>query len=314
MQLLSGLAWLTTALTLCLVVLGAYVRLSDAGLGCPDWPGCYGELVLPNDAVALRDIQTRYPEVAINTVKAHKEMAHRYLAAVVGLLVLMLTVLGFRTRHGWLCAGVLGLVVLQALLGRWTVTLLLEPLIVVAHLLGGLTILCLLCWLALAWSRHPTVPAPGLPPWLYAAAVVLCIQVALGGWTSANHAGLACPDFPACRGQWWPPAADFRQAFLHPYTAPQDGGRIAIHLAHRLGAILTLLALSAAALLTLLTGPTALRIWAWGLLALVYAQAGLGIANVLLRLPIPAAAVHNLLAALLLLALTVLLYCTRRPA
>ena len=312
--MLSRLAWLTTALTLCLVVLGAYVRLSDAGLACPDWPGCYGELVLPSDAVTLRDIQTRYPESAINPVKAHKEMAHRYLAAVVGLLVLALTILGFRTRYRWFSAGVLGLVILQALLGRWTVTELLEPLIVLAHLLGGLTILCLLCWLALAWSRHPTVPAPGLHPWLYAAAVVLCMQIALGGWTSANHAGLSCPDVPACRGQWWPPDADFKQAFLQPYTAPQDGGMIAIHLAHRLGAILTLLALSAAALLTLFTGPAAHRVWAWGLLALVYGQAGLGVANVLLRLPLPAAAAHNLLAALLVLTLTVLLYRTHRPA
>ena len=315
-RILPRLAWTTTALTLCLVVLGAYVRLSDAGLGCPDWPGCYGQLVLPSDVQALREAQALYPESKLDTAKAHKEMAHRYLAALVGLLVLALAVLACRARSQWrLAVATLLLVIFQALLGRWTVTLLLEPLVVVAHLLGGLALLCLLCWLSLGWSRASCTPAPALRPWFWAAGAVLVLQVTLGGWTSANYAGLSCPDFPTCRGSWWPVNAQFRQALLptpglgDPRTGVlSDGAMVAIHFTHRLGAVLTLLVLAAAVLRVLRTGPPALRPWAWLLFGLALAQAMVGIANVLLRLPVPAAAAHNLLAALLLLIFTVLLY------
>ena len=260
-RLLPRLAWTTTALTLILVVLGAYVRLADAGLGCPDWPGCYGEWVLPTDAGALREAQARYPESRLDARKAHTEMAHRYLAAGVGLLVLTLTILAFRCRSRQrLAVAALLLVLFQALLGRWTVTLLLEPMVVVAHLLGGLSLLCLLCWLSLCWSPRvgTHTHAPALRPWLHAAGVVLLMQITLGGWTSANHAGLSCPDFPTCRGgSWWPPAADFGRAFLPTPGSRPDGALIAIHLAHRIGAALTLLALAATALRIHLRAPCA---------------------------------------------------------
>lgn len=313
---LPYLAWTTTALTLCLIVLGAYVRLSDAGLGCPDWPGCYGKLVVPSDAQALREAQARYPKSRLDTVKAHKEMAHRYLAALVGLLVLGLTILAYRIRSQWpLATTLLLLVIFQALLGRWTVTLLLEPLVVVAHLLGGMTTLCLLCWLSLGWSRSGVTTTPALRPWLLVAGAVLIMQVTLGGWTSANYAGLSCPDFPTCRGNWWPTGTEFRQAFLPTFGTGDpragtlsDGAMIAIHLAHRLGAVLTLLVLAVTGLRVLRHGPPPLRRWAWLLLSLAIAQVGIGITNVLLRLPVLAAATHNLLAALLLLTLTVLLH------
>lgn len=316
---LPYLAWTTTALTLCLIVLGAYVRLADAGLGCPDWPGCYGELVVPSDAQALREAQARYPESQLDTGKAHIEMAHRYLAALVGLLVLGITILAYRVRSQWqLATALLLLVIFQALLGRWTVTLLLEPLVVVAHLLGGMTILCLLCWLSLGWSRPSAASTTALRPWLLAAGAMLIMQVTLGGWTSANYAGLSCPDFPTCRGSWWPSGAEFKQAFLPSFGTGDpragtlsDGAMLAIHLAHRLGAALTLLVLAAASLRVLRNGPPPLHRWAWLLFSLTIAQVGIGIANVLLRLPVPAAAAHNLLAALLLLTLTVLLYRSR---
>ncbi len=301
----------------CVVILGAYVRLSDAGLGCPDWPGCYGDLFVTQDTQALA-AQQAHTARPFNRDKAVKEMAHRYAAALLGMLVLALALLAWRNRQAEknLCNILLGLVLLQALLGMWTVTELLKPLIVVAHLLGGMLILGLLFWLLLGQlpgsARPPgTTRGAGLA---LAALLVLAMQMVTGGWTSANYAALVCPEFPTCRdGAYWP-ETDFREAFVvwRAGEIDYEGGildapaRTAIHLTHRAGAALAALAILSAALYLLLRGGAPTRAPALAVLLALVLQVGLGVANVLLRLPLPIAVAHNAVAALLMLSLLAL--------
>ena len=383
------------------VALGAYVRLSDAGLGCPDWPGCYGRLFVSADLEA--NPPAAAPSRPFDAAKAKKEMAHRYAAGVLGLALFLLAGLAWRLRHPQRMAAYIlaGLALFQSLLGMWTVTELLKPAIVAAHLLGGMAILAALYWLvfrqvfpgpvrpapvparwalaalvllcaqiflggwtsanyaalvcpefpacrdgqwwtvtellkpaivaahllggmailaALYWLVFrqvfpgPVRPAPAPARWALAALALLCAQIFLGGWTSANYAALICPEFPACRdGQWWP-EADFREGFAlwREGRIDYEGGvlaapaRTAIHQAHRLGAAVTILVVLAAAGAALRQARPPLRRVAIVLLCVLVAQASLGVANVLLRLPIAVAVAHNVGAALLLLALMTL--------
>lgn len=319
--LICRLAILATVLTLIVVVLGAWVRLSDAGLGCPDWPGCYGQLGAPEGTTEIQRANAAFPDRPVETGKAWKEMIHRYAAGTLGLLAAAIAVTAWRRRRDGvpviLPTALLGLVIFQALLGMWTVTLLLKPLIVLAHLLGGLATLALLGWLAAShMQRLPNLPHPR-PPRAFAAVAlgVLCAQIMLGGWTSTNYAALACPDFPTCQGQWWP-ETDFDSAFVpwHGLGIDYEGGvlsgaaRTAIHLSHRLGAIIAALAIGALALTCLWPGRArGLQIVGGVLLALLAAQLALGVGTVLGRLPLPIATAHNGGAALLLLTLVVLL-------
>jgi heme a synthase len=291
-RILSILAFL---LTFVVVVVGAYVRLSDAGLGCPDWPGCYGKPVPAEiaDADAL--------------AKAWKEMGHRYLAAALGLLILALAALGWRTRRSPVLAPAIVVVVaVQATLGMWTVTMLLKPAIVTAHLLGGMTTLALLCWLSLSLFEH--APAPRMSALKTPGALALAalgVQIALGGWVSANYAALACPMVPGCPG-----ATDYANAFhvLRELGQTADGQLLsldalrAIHWTHRVFALVALGAIAYAALRA--------RLLSRGLAAtvaiLLIVQIGLGLANVVFGLPLPLAAAHNAGAAALLVALVVL--------
>lgn len=324
--LVFRLALAATALALVVVVLGAWVRLSGAGLGCPDWPGCYGRIAAPVGASEIERANAAFPERPVEPAKAWKEMVHRYAAGALGLLVAAIAVAArVRRRRGTpvaLPGALLALVVFQALLGMWTVTLLLKPLVVLAHLLGGLALLAGLAWLALAHA--PRLPALPHPPALRRLAglalAVLVLQIALGGWTSAHYAALACPDFPTCQGQWWP-RTDFDRAFVpwHGLGIDYEGGilespaRTAIHLAHRLGALAATLALGALALACLWPGRArALRACGGGILALLALQLGLGIANVVLLLPLPVATAHNGGAALLLLALVAFVHLLTR--
>lgn len=300
---------LATLVAFCVVGLGAYVRLSDAGLGCPDWPGCYGHLVgVPDEAAEQVRAEQAFPGKPVHTGKAWKEMIHRYLAGTLGLLVFAITALAWRQgiarRPTTALAGV---VIFQALLGMWTVTLLLKPVVVTAHLLGGMTTLALLVWLAQPPAR---TPQPGPRGFAAAALVVVMVQIALGGWVSSNYAALACQDFPTCQGQWLP-AMDFDHAFTLRRELGQaaDGTLLpfaaltAIHWTHRLGALVVAVAVGGLAL-TLASRP-AWRRWGLALAGLLALQVGLGIANVLLSLPLPLAVAHNLGAALLLAALVV---------
>lgn len=320
MELYKRLLLLATALALCVVVLGAYVRLSDAGLGCPDWPGCYGQLVVPHGEARVSSAQAAYPDKPLEHAKAWKEMAHRYLAGTLGLLILAISATAWvqRRRTGIpiaLPTALLLLVVFQAMLGMWTVTLLLKPAIVSAHLLGGMATLALLAWLA-----HRQLDASpflyvgqdrDLLPWVRLGLLILAVQIFLGGWTSSNYAALACGEFPACHGRWWPDM-DFASAFhmLRALGEAADGAPLsqqalnAIHWSHRVGALVTLLYLGGLALATL--GRPALLPQGILIIVLLTTQVLLGIANVVLQLPLPLATAHNAVAALLLVSMAVL--------
>jgi len=295
MRLHRTLCVVAVALAFIVVVMGAYVRLSDAGLGCPDWPLCYGKPV-PADIADSHAL-----------VKAWKEMGHRYLAGTLGLLIVALAFVAWRIRRSApLATSIVAVVIFQATLGAWTVTMLLKPAIVTAHLVGGMTTLALLAWLALAqWAHAPAEDMRALRPVAALALAAVAIQIVLGGWVSANYAALACPDFPRCPGPM-----DYANAFhvVRELGRTADGQLLsldalrAIHWAHRLFANIALLAVIFAALRTWrLERRLALLV---GVLVLV--QFSLGIANVALSLPLPLAAAHNAGAALLLLSLVVL--------
>lgn len=311
------------ALLLCfgVVVLGAYVRLSDAGLGCPDWPGCYGH-VTPAAALANEAaVQAQFPGAEVHAGKAWREMIHRYAASTLGFLIVVIAALAIATRATRavplpLALTLLVVVIFQGILGMLTVTWLLKPLIVTAHLVFGLTTLALLSWLWLSLRpRGARIDAPRLVRRLALVAIVaLALQIALGGWTSSNYAAMACPDFPTCQGSWWP-KMDFRDAFVlwRGLGINYEGGvldhpaRVAIHFAHRLGAIVATLALVAAAGVALwrVRTPGAVRAAVFVIFALAL-QLAIGIFMVWRAFPLSLATAHNAGAALLLLAAVLL--------
>jgi cytochrome c oxidase assembly protein subunit 15 len=301
------------------IVVGAYVRLEDAGLGCPDWPGCYGQMLgVPDEAHEVARAEQAFPGKTVDRARARKEMFHRYLAGTLGLLILAIAIMAWRRRAPgrapWLATALVALVAFQAALGMWTVTLLLKPAIVTLHLLGGMGTLALITWLALRALDPPAAPAPAagrLRPWAALALGVLTAQIALGGWVSANYAALACADFPTCQGEWLPPM-DFANAFhvLRELGMTAAGAALsqealnAIQWSHRAGALVTVIVVGGLALRAL--REPALRGAAWTSIVLLAIQVGLGIANVLLKLPLVLAAAHNAVAALLLAALVVI--------
>ena len=314
------LSILSVLIALTVVVLGAYVRLTDAGLGCPDWPGCYGHIDVPRTAAEIETANQAYPDRPVEVQKAWNEMIHRYLASFLGLIILALAFSAWRrradpTQQVALPLTLVALVIFQGMLGMWTVTLLLKPAIVTGHLLGGMRITALLWLLAL---RHSGMFAPVKMPdrsrgYAWAAAlglVILSFQIALGGWTSTNYAAMACPDFPTCQGQWLP-WWDAEQAFTiwHGLGADYEGGvltneaRVTIQAVHRLGALITFLYIGALAVLIALRETGILRGIAVAVLVALTVQVGLGIANIVMFLPLPVAVAHNGGAALLLLTL-----------
>jgi cytochrome c oxidase assembly protein subunit 15 len=313
-------------LTFLVILAGAYVRLEDAGLGCPDWPGCYGQLLgVPDETHEVARAEQAYPGSPVDAVSAWKEMFHRYLAGALGLLILAIAVMAWRSRREigrppGPATALVAVVAFQATLGMWTVTLLLKPAIVALHLLGGMTTLALMTWLALREIDPPAAPAAAartLRPWAALGLAVLAVQIALGGWVSANYAALACPDFPACHGRWLPDM-DFGHAFhvlrelgVTAAGAPlSQDALVAIHWTHRVGALVTVLYLGALAVKGLRV--PALALYSGLLLALLLVQAALGIANVVSRLPLAIAVAHNGGAALLLAALVMLNFAVFR--
>lgn len=313
--LLIRLSQLGIAFTVAVILMGAFTRLMDAGLGCPDWPGCYGQWVVPEPSVAEAHVSA----VPLEPLKAWLEMIHRYLASMLGGLVLMMLVLGWsrRNRAGYpwrLTVGLLAVILLQGAFGAFTVTLRLWPQVVTLHLLGGLVVMLMFLWLHLrlrvtAVSAPPaTRSLPRLSRWWAIAALLLALQLALGGWTSSNYAGIACQGFPTCNGQWWP-AMDWSEGF---YLTQQLGpdylhgqlhadARTTIHLAHRLGALA--LGLSLVLLSARYWREARLRPWLGGMLAAYGLQVGLGIANVVWWLPLGLALAHTAGAVLLALAM-----------
>jgi cytochrome c oxidase assembly protein subunit 15 len=323
-------------LAFCVVVFGAYVRLTDAGLGCPDWPGCYGHVTPAGAAAASAAAgNADAAQAPIHVGKAWREMIHRYAASTLGLIIVTIAVLSllWRRQPGvprGLPLLLVALVVFQGLLGMWTVLHKVNPLTVTAHLIFGLTTLSVLWWLWLSlrrrssgrWTHAITAAGGGsaaallrpAPPWVRRTALIgliaLGVQITLGGWTSTNYAATACPDFPRCQASWWPDA-DYRDAFV-PWRGlgvNYEGGvlapasRVAIHFTHRLGAVLAALAMLFAALATLRTEREVHSRWAAGALLLALAlQLTVGITMVTRGFPLWLATAHNAGAALLLLA------------
>ena len=368
---LHRLAWLAVALATCVIVFGAFVRLSNAGLSCPDWPTCYGRATWPSAtheavdhaATAIRPFETG---------KAWREQVHRHIAALLGLLVLALSLLAARRRrfgiarilgaaalvaiaiplymqgqhvaasvlavvaeaillyaalrwsnqdHARVGVLTLAVIIFQALLGMWTVTGLLKPIVVMGHLMGGLLTFSLLLWFAWRATHLPIRLADSdvLRKWVIAGLVLLGVQIALGGWTSANYAALSCgTDFPKCVGQWWPPH-DFGEGFVlwRGIGVDYEGGvldgaaRIAIQLSHRMMAVVVFVYLLLLAVRLLRT--PGMRGWGTLLGVFTLLQVSLGIANVKLALPLHVAVAHNAGAVLLLFVLVSLLARLREP-
>lgn len=312
---------------LLVVMLGAYTRLTHAGLGCPDWPGCYGHMVLPTVKSALTQAQSHYPLVPIETVKAWTEMLHRYAAGTLALLVLGMALTVFRlnrlsARLPWKLPLILLLLIsFQAALGMWTVTLKLLPVVVMGHLLGGILIFSCLCYFRWQLSE---VERQNLPVWrtfISIGIVIVFCQIALGGWVSSNYAGIACIGFPRCNGQWLP-MLHFSRAFnlFSSVGANYQGGmldldaRMTIQLVHRMGACVTaiyVLLLSGFILLNVKT--RSLRVVSLVAMTLVVMQFLLGIVNVVYLLPLWAAVAHNGLAALLLATMASMQYFASAP-
>lgn len=320
------LVFTALALTLIVVVLGAYVRLADAGLGCPDWPGCYGQLSPAHAEDEIARAQAIAPDGPVSTPKAWKEMIHRYLAATLGLIILVIAAIAFRHRRDPavrpnIALALVGVVIFQGLLGKWTVTLLLKPAIVTGHLVGGMTTLSLLALLALRAARvSRRIVVPQVLRWARIGLLLVIVQIVLGGWTSTNYAALACTDFPTCHGQWWP-AMDVGNAFhvLRELGMTADGQMLsndaltAIHWMHRIGALAVTASLIMLSIRLIKAG---LSSFAIAVLTVMALQLALGIANVLLSLPLTLAVAHNAGATLLLLTLitvVVRLRSARRP-
>lgn len=325
----------------CLVVVGAYVRLSDAGLGCPDWPGCYGHLTVPEAPHEVSAAQQRFPDRPIEAPKAWKEMVHRYLAETLGLFIVALAIasrfLKDPRRPRFLPWMLVALVIFQGILGMWTVTWQLKPLAVTGHLLGGMATFALLLWMWL--TTRPLVPVPATIRSPSAAAagraidtrqtsaaprlrrfatlglLVLVGQIFLGGWTSTNYAALACPDLPTCHGSYLPPL-DVREAFTlwrglginYEYGVLDARARVTIHYFHRVGAgVVTVVLLALGAFL--LRQPAALwRRLGAAVLGALALQVSVGIGIVHFQLPLLLAAAHNLGAETLLGTLVALNY------
>jgi len=325
------LALLGISLCLIVIVLGAWVRLTDAGLGCPDWPGCYGHVTPAGAERNEGKIESFSPGWEYDSGKAWREMIHRYAATALGLIIVLITVIAIAYRRERpasipLAVSLLVVVVLQGTLGAFTVWWLVKPLVVVLHLIGGLTTLSLLMWMWLGMRRRTRLiePTPGATHtsaldgarrMAVVATIVVAFQIMLGGWTSSNYAAVACPDLPKCQQQWWPEGMDFSEAFVLwrgldiNYTGGvlEHPARVAIHFTHRIGAVVATLAVLFAAWLAIRRAPTVLvsraGYWAIGALGVQLLVAFL---MILKAFPLSLAAGHNAGAALLLMSLILL--------
>lgn len=323
---IQNLLRITLVFTLCVILMGAYTRLSDAGLGCPDWPGCYGMMKVPSQHSELMQAQDAFPGQEIEPKKAWLEMIHRYIAGALGLLVLMIFILCLKKLDApkKLPTFIAILVLFQAALGMWTVTMKLMPVVVMSHLIGGFTLISLLL---LLYLRTKPLRIPGddfvarrLAPLALAGMGVLILQIMLGGWTSSNYAALACTSLPICEGDWYQ-NLQLTRAF-NPFQGEHETyefgvldyySRMTIHVAHRFGAILTTgILLWLAYQLFTQSQSVMLKRASLVLTGLVILQVGLGISNVVLHLPLGIAVSHNAGAAILLLTLVFINYALWR--
>ncbi len=322
-QKFRKLAWVTAFLTLDLIMVGSFTRLTDSGLGCPDWPGCYGHSNPLSAGEEIRQAQTAQPSGPVTMSKAWIEMAHRYFALAVGILIIVLTVQAWRraattaaSRSPWLPTVALIWVCVQGAFGALTVTMKLQPAIVTLHLLGGMILLALLTWIALreAPQREVTAAPRARAAVVFALAAVF-VQIALGGWVSSNYAVLACPDFPLCQGEFLPPM-DFSNGFTWWRELGRTGegdlvpfqALVAIHWTHRMFAIVV--AAAAGAVVWRLWRHPAVWHLARGLLVLLAVQVSTGLSNIVLQWPLLLAVLHSGGAALMVALLVAILYRT----
>ena len=319
MMTLKRLVGSSIVLAMLVILLGAYTRLTDAGLGCPDWPGCYGFLKVPEQAHHIEQAQALYPERPVESHKAWNEMIHRYFAGTLGLLILAIFLVSLKQKRLLLPSLLLGLVIFQAALGMWTVTLALHPVVVMGHLLGGFTLLSLL---ALYWWQLQPAPfiavKQSLKLLFWPVLLVLISQIALGGWTAANYAALACIQLPVCEAGW-ASQLNFDEAFsLHlgydnyEYGVMSQSARATVHVMHRIWAVITLLVVAAYAIALWRASSGVVKSLSFAVLLLLLLQFSLGLANVVLHLPLANAVAHNFVAANLVMCLVVIGYQLHR--
>lgn len=314
------------------IVLGAFTRLTEAGLGCPDWPGCYGFMQVPSQAEHIEMAELRFPNAPVEPDKARNEMVHRYFAGTLGLLILVIAVTSWvkrRTPSHYptpvkLPTLLLALVIFQAALGMWTVTMNLQPLIVMGHLLGGFSILSLLYLLSLRLSSFRLAGGDSelrrYRRFALFTLLVVVAQIALGGWVAANYAAVACTELPFCEGDW-ASQLDFAGAFSIPdadtyqFGAHDYNDRMTMHIMHRIGAIFTFLVVCT--LLIKCWRKAKSHFFRRSLLViglLMSLQIVLGVSNVVFQLPLANAVAHNAVGALFLLSLVALNYNLSRKA
>jgi heme a synthase len=302
------------------IVLGAYTRLTHAGLGCPDWPGCYGAMSAPKDSAQVAQAQEKFPHLQVVPYKARNEMVHRYIAGLLGVSILLIFLCSQWQKRNRLLSGVLLLlVVMQAALGMWTVTLQLMPLVVLGHLLGGFSVLSLLVLLRVKMNVQPIEEAESqlvrLIPVAWLALVVLMLQISLGAWTSSNYAALACHQLPICESGWQE-RFNLSSAMSLPlgqatyeFGVLSHNARLSIHVLHRVGAFITFVVLGSFAVVAWWRANTnTMRRLALGLVALLILQLCLGLINVIAYLPLANAVAHNVVAANLLMLLVIFIY------
>lgn len=325
---LGVLTALTLFLTFDLVVFGAFTRLTDSGLGCPDWPGCYGQASPLGAAGEIDAAEAAAPSGKVTWSKAWIEMIHRYLAMTVGALILVIAAVSWRERIAsgrdrlpvspWWPTLTLVWVIVQGLFGKYTVTLKLYPAVVTLHLLGGLLLVALLALQHVAFVQRPLAVPAGLRSAAVVALAVLVVQIALGGWVSTNVAVLACTGFPQCNGQWWPPMSGEGFALLRELGHAADGrglpfdAMVAIHMAHRVFAVAAAGVLAALAWALWRAGGDCRR-FGGGLALLLLVQLASGLSNVVLGWPLVAALAHSAGAAGLVLLLSLLLARSAQP-
>lgn len=327
-------------LTIVVIGLGAYTRLTHAGLGCPDWPTCYGLIDVPETSLQISAAEKAFPERPVEPAKAWNEMIHRYFAGSLGLLIALIAFIFVRLRISknsttkypiFLPLAILCLVTFQAALGMWTVTLKLMPIVVMAHLLGGFTILCLLFLLYLRLhnisdkTKNKQLADNHLKKYSRYALLgvaILTTQIALGGWTSSNYAAMSCVELPICQGDWLKNLS-FEQSFnliplakeSYEFGHLSHNERLTIHVSHRIGAIITtVFLLWLAAIVFIKTNLFAVKRSAVVLLILLGLQVSLGMSNIWFSLPLKVAVAHNVVAALLMLSLISLVNTLRANA
>lgn len=322
------LVLISILLAIVVVSLGAYTRLTHAGLGCPDWPGCYGLIDVPQTSEQIVKAEAAFPDRPVEPEKAWNEMIHRYFAGSLGLLILLISFLSFKKRALGgpvsLPLVILGVVTFQAALGMWTVTMKLMPVVVMGHLIGGFTTLSLLFLLYLRLSEH-RVPGGDFRLKKYGkyallGIVILTVQIGLGGWTSSNYAALTCTELPICQSGW-DEQLTFENSFdlIPPEKESYEFGhldhasRVTIHVTHRIGAIITAIYIFWLAVSVYRNAQSPFfKNAALSLMFILTTQIGLGISNVWFSLPLSVAVSHNVVAAMLMLSLITLTYNLKR--